>query len=100
MKLNQPAHGRKLTRRALAEFFRRSISTIDRWGIARSELLTAKESAARIGVSERQFFYLCDGDLDFPRPLRIGAPLWRADQLDAWKARRHQTNQPKQLSLI
>ena len=100
MKLNQPAPGRTLTRAILARFFKRSIRTIDRWGIARSELLTAKEAQARLGVNERMFFRLIDGDLDFPRPIRIGAPLWRADDLDYYKAHRRQTNQPKQLSLI
>lgn len=95
MKLNQPAHGRMLTRATLAKFFRRSVRTIDRWGIARSELLTAKEACDRLGVNERMFFRLIDGDLDFPRPIRIGAPLWRADDLDNYKARRRAKQQPQ-----
>lgn len=100
MNLNVPGKGRELTRRQIARLFKRSLRTIDRWGIARTDLLTAKESASRIGVSERKFFYLCDGDLDFPSPIRIGSPMWRADELDAWKASQSNTTKSQQLSLI
>jgi predicted DNA-binding transcriptional regulator AlpA len=102
MKLNTTFEGREFTRAALARFFKRSVRTIDRWGIARTDLITAKEAAARIGVSDRTFTNLCHA-ADFPKPaLRIGqqVPMWRCDELDRWKAQDDAGSQPQQLSFL
>lgn len=96
MQLNIPGKGRSLTARQAARLFKCSVRTIHRWGIVKTDLLRAKEAAAYLAMSERKFFYLCEGDLDFPRPaLRIGrlVPLWRRDELDAWKARQNKHTQ-------
>lgn len=89
MKLNQTLPGRVLTRVLLAKHFRVSVRTVDRWGIARTELLTQKEAADRLGVS-LMTFWRKSREPNFPKPIRIGGPRWRADQLDAWQAKRNQ----------
>jgi hypothetical protein len=65
--------------------FRCSIRTIDRHGIALGNLKSRKEAAALLEMPLRTFDYKHQrGELPPPKNI-IGIPLWRADELLAFK---------------
>lgn len=50
----------------------------------KSVLLTVKEVAEMLGLSERTVYRLADGG-NMPRPVKIGAAVrWRRNELDMW----------------
>jgi predicted DNA-binding transcriptional regulator AlpA len=76
---------RSILRRELAALLGCSVRTIDRHGIARGNLKTRKEAAALLDLPIRTFDrYHANGHL--PREKKIiGIPMWRADELLAFK---------------
>lgn len=76
---------RDITRQQLARLLGCSVRTIDRHGIARGNLKTRKEAAALLEMPLRTFDYK-HAHNELPEPkLIIGVPMWRADELLAYK---------------
>lgn len=76
---------REITRQQLARLFGCSVRTIDRHGIARGNLKTRKEAAALLDMPLRTFDHWHSlGKLPEEKMI-IGVPMWRADELAAYK---------------
>ena len=80
-----PSAPREITRQMLATLFGCSVRTIDRHGIARGNLKTRKEAAALLDMPLRTFDLRHAQNALPPHKLIIGVPMWRADELLAYK---------------